>query len=304
MINKKILLNLEATPSCPARCSMCPRDLIRDKGFMSIETMNKITSQLTEEQVWEVDLAGRGEPTIHPDFYELTKAMKIKNVPSCIVTTGVMANEKILRALNDNLDVIRLSISSIQKSIFDQVHIGLDHKRIWNNIEKIAEVASEKAIIHLTGGPVIYDTLAQTVSFLRGLGFRSFRLLTLWNRGGVFESSQNREKRKELMQDLHISPSENEAWSGSGKVKFFSSFALNRLKNKSFCPIGDSSLSISYDGKILGCFQDFGHTSNIGHIDKISIKKIIKERVKTLGCMDICKGCDAKNVTLFDIRKS
>jgi MoaA/NifB/PqqE/SkfB family radical SAM enzyme len=303
MLKKKILLNIEATPSCPAKCSMCPRSLVKEDGFMKIETMEKIVRQVDSDSVWEIDLAGRGEPTIHPEFYNLTKAMRIDGVPSAIVTTGVVASDKVCDAINDNLDILRISVSSIVKETFDQVHIGLDHARIWRNIEAIAKVAAHKSIIHLTGGPVIYRDLPATVQRLRELGFSQFRLLTLWNRGGHFNSSQRREERENLMRDLQIAPSENEAWSGSGKVQFMLNFAKGRLLNKNFCPIGDSSMSISFDGKILGCFQDFGHSSNIGDLDHLRIRDVIKSRVKELGNMKICSGCDANKVTLFDFRK-
>src|SRR5262245_36792290 len=67
-ISKKVLINVEATPSCPAACSMCPRESIKEYGFISLEMMDRIVSQIDPSYVWELDLAGRGEPTIHPEF--------------------------------------------------------------------------------------------------------------------------------------------------------------------------------------------------------------------------------------------
>lgn len=155
---------------------MCPRDLIRDEGFMSLSTMEKIISQINPLDFWEIDLAGRGEPTIHPQFSELTEIMRRSQIKTGVVTTGVTFNEKNARAAGANLDRIRLSVSSFHKETFDKVHIGLDHARIWTNIKNIASYAADKVIIHLTGGPVIYDRLPETVSHLRNLGFTKIHL--------------------------------------------------------------------------------------------------------------------------------
>ena len=60
--------------------------------------------------------------------------------------------------------------------------------------------------------------------------------------------------------------------------------------------MGDSSLSIGYRGEILGCFQDFGHVSNIGSMSGMKLKDAIKIRTELLGCMKVCVGCNSKEV--------
>jgi len=66
------------------------------------------------------------------------------------------------------------------------------------------------------------------------------------------------------------------------KYLFFLNAVKGKILNPNFCVIGDGSISVSYKGQILGCFQDFGHTSNIGHIEKDNLKKVIKNRIKLL----------------------
>lgn len=299
MFPKKVLLNIEATPSCPAACYMCPRDLVKDKGFMKLETMEKIIDQVDPGFVWEVNMAGRGEPTIHPQFSELATIMRRSKVTTSVVTTGVSFTDANIESCANSLDVIRLSVSSINQATFSKVHIGLNFQKIWRNIEALAEAAAHKTVIHLTGGPKIYDHLPETVAHLRKLGFNKMHLLALWNRGGVYQTDSDNVRRKQLIEDLDISISEKEVWSGIGKVKVFTNILLGKLRNKNYCPLGDSSVSISYDGKILGCFQDFGHISNVGHIDVDHIRDVIVQRVKTLGNMAICHGCDALKVAMF-----
>lgn len=296
---KKVLINVEATPSCPASCSMCPRSAIRDYGFITLEMMEKIVSQIDPSYVWELDLAGRGEPTIHPEFHELLKIMKRPGVLTDVTTTAVTFNNRNIDACVNDVDVIRLSVSSIKKEVFDKVHIGLNFDNIWRNIATLAEAAADKVIVHLTGGPVIYDSLPSTVAHLRKLGFRNIYLFPLWNRGGGVEAELETRKRAQLVRDLGLNVSESEYKTGMGKVGFFLNALMGRLQNKNFCVIGDGSVSISYKGEILGCFQDFGHISNIGHIDRDNLKQIVRQRVRLLGNMDICQGCNSSKAVML-----
>lgn len=293
---KKVLVNVEATPSCPAACSMCPRSVIKDYGFMMLETMDKIVSQIEPSYVWELSLAGRGEPTVHPEFHELLKIMRRSGVVTDVTTTAVTFNQRNIDACVKNVDVVRLSVSSIQKEVFDKVHIGLSHEKIWRNIAALAEAAGDKVIVHLTGGPVIYSTLPETVAHLRSLGLNRIYLFPLWNRGGDILAEQESGYRQRLMHELELNVSESEYKTGMGKVKFMLNALLGTLQNRHFCVIGDGSVSVSYKGDILGCFQDFGHVSNIGNIDDDNLKKIVKSRVKLLGNMDVCQGCNSHKI--------
>lgn len=299
MLSKKILVNLESTPSCPAACSMCPRSLVKESGFMKLETMEKIVDQLDKSFVWEVDLAGRGEPTIHPELPALLEIMRRPGIPTGIVTTGVTLTQKNVDAIVKNVDLIRLSVSSIDKSTFEKVHIGLDYEKIWRNIVTLSECAAHKTVIHLTGGPSIYEHLPETVTYLRKLGFSRLHLFPLWNRGGSLIDNLDATRRKQLMINLDLNSAESEYSTGIGKVKFFTNLLLGKMQNEKYCYVGDSSVSISYEGKILGCFQDFGHTSNLGHINQNLIKDVLKQRLNKLGKMAICKGCNANKVSLM-----
>jgi MoaA/NifB/PqqE/SkfB family radical SAM enzyme len=272
--------------------------VIKDDGFMSVDMMERIIDQIDPSYVWEIDLAGRGEPTIHPHFHTLLEVMKRPGITTDVTTTGVTFTQKNIDAVVNNVDVIRLSVSSIEKPVFDLVHIGLNYDRIWRNIAALGEAAGDKVFVHLTGGPVIYDSLPQTVEKLRSFGYKNFYLFPLWNRGGEVDHAEDNRRRAELSRDLGIRISESEYKTGTGKVKFFLNTLIGLAQNKRYCPIGDGSVSISHKGDILGCFQDFGHTSNVGHIDHHNLKDIIKGRVKSLGNMEICQGCNSRKAVM------
>lgn len=260
--------------------------------------MEKAVSQIDASYVWELSLAGRGEPTIHPQFPELLRIMARAPVKTDVTTTGVTFTAKNIEACVNNVDIIRLSVSSIRKEVFDRVHIGLSHQKIWQNISALAEAETKKVIIHLTGGPVIYDSLPETVAHLRRLGFENMHVFPLWNRGGEIATVEIDKRRAYLVKTLGLNCSESEYKSGMGRYKFILNTAWGKLLNQDFCTTGDGSISISYSGDVLGCFQDFGHTSNIGNIHTDDLKTLVRKRVMQLGKMPVCKNCNVNQAAL------
>ena len=48
------LLNLEVTSYCNANCSMCPRDCVRDYGYISLDTVEKLTDKVENYLLYEI----------------------------------------------------------------------------------------------------------------------------------------------------------------------------------------------------------------------------------------------------------
>jgi MoaA/NifB/PqqE/SkfB family radical SAM enzyme len=297
MLTRKILLNIEATSNCSASCSMCPRTQIDSFGFMEPETCERLISQVDARRVWEICLAGRGEPTLHPRFPRLLEIVAASGIRTAVVTTGVNLNRKNLDACVRHADRIRLSVSSARRDLFAKIHVGLDYDRVWDRIETLAGEAAPKVFVHLTGGPDIYAGLPETVERLRELGIRNFQLLPLWNRGGGIDSRIENRARIAMATALGLTLSEEEHLQ---MPRWLFPFHLlgHKLTNRRHCPVGDSSMSVSYEGEFLGCFQDFGHTSVVGSVFTDSLDGIVRSRRAKLGRMPICKGCDAHKVAL------
>lgn len=261
---------------------------------MTADMLKLILSKIHKEDVYEIDLAGRGEPTVHPDFFDMIDILKDSPVPKKLTTTGVTLSEKRLYLLENSIDAIRLSVSSINRDVFEKVHCGLKYERIWENISKLANVAAEKTTVHLVGGDIIYDSVPETVSKLRQLGYKDINLFPLWNRGGDIKVEPLEKKRSTLIKQLNLNAIESTCRGGASKISYIYACSKKWIKNINYCPVGDSSICISHDGSILTCFQDFGKRNILGNIHDMSIKKIIDYRLKKLGNMGICKTCNTK----------
>lgn len=278
----KRVINIEATPRCYADCSMCPRELIKKFGDMEIgmaSKIGKVLNKIPKDEISEVSIAGRGEPTLHPHFGEYIKSISSKHKLSVVSTLANM-NDEIIDSLNKYVSKVRISISSIKKETFFKVHRGLDYESFWNHFNLLVEnFDPKKIVIHLVGGSVIADGLEETILYLKNKGIKNIFIFPLWNRGGSKE--QKFLDRDYYMDKYNIKASESEY--------------LDLSFNRKHCILGDSSLSINYIGDVAACFQDFAYSEIIGNIQKDSYDLLLSVRKKYLKRMKICKKCNSGN---------
>ena len=293
----KRLINIELTSNCPARCAMCPRSQIKEKGFMSYKTLKNIVDQIQENNIWEITFSGRGEPTLHPHLPEMLNLCKKSSVTSALITTAVAMNKDNIEACK-NIDVIRLSVSSFDKNTFEKIHRGLDYYKVWQNIDNLTNAIPEKIKVHLVGGETIYEHLEETINFFHKKNINSLYIFPLWNRGGNITAKDNMEKRQKLIDHFHLLPIEDE-FCIKDRYIFNNYMQSKTLLNKKYCFHGDSSALITFKGDMLGCFQDFGSNNIIGNINEHSLKELLEKRFYKLGNMDICKGCNSNLVTMI-----
>ena len=278
------LLNLEATSYCNANCSMCPRDCVKDYGYISLDTVDKLINKVENYLLYEISISGRGEPTFHPQLIEIIKRLKTLKTNISIVTTTDGIKDATYRQLIDELDIMRISVSSIDEQVFKKIHRGLNYDKIWANIGKLVNYNPEKLHIHLVGGEETYQSLERTISFFKVNGINNIYLLPLWNRGGHIGEQEILDLRKRIVEKYNIFYSEDE-YLDETKVK--------NLANPNYCPIGDTSISVNYKGDMIGCFQDFENVTKICSVnDDINF---VTERVKLLKKMPVCQNCNSYN---------
>ena len=278
------LLNIEATSFCSANCSMCPRDCVKEFGYISMETIEQLIEKVKDYYLYEISISGRGEPTLHPRLVEIINKLRILNTTISVVTTTDGLNSNNYKSLVNNLDILRISVSSIDKNIFYKVHRGLDYDKIWNNIDLLVNYNPKKLHIHLVGGEETYPALEQTVKYFKNNDVDNIYLFPLWNRGGNVEEQEILDIRKRLVDKYHIYYSEDE-YLDEEKTKM--------LQNPNYCPIGDTSIVVNYKGEMIGCFQDF---ENITKVCKVNdTKDFITSRGKILKKMPVCQRCNSYN---------
>ena len=276
------LLNVEATSFCNANCSMCPRDCVKEFGYISMETVEMLVDKVKDIALFEVSISGRGEPTFHPHLVDIVNKLRDLKTTISVVTTSDGLTEKNYRNIVNSLDILRLSVSSIDRTTFKKVHRGLDYDKIWRNIEKLTQYDPSKLHIHLVGGEETYPMLEPTVRYFKERDVNNIFLFPLWNRGGNIEEQEIQDIRKKLVEEYGIFYSEDE-YLDENKVR--------QLRNPNYCPIGDTSISVNFKGDMIGCFQDFNNETRICNVrDNVNF---IEERAKMLKKMPVCRNCNS-----------
>lgn len=276
------LLNIEATSFCNANCSMCPRDCVKEFGYLSLETVDMLIDKVKDIALFEISISGRGEPTFHPRLVEIVEKLRELKTRISVVTTSDGLNENNYKEIVNSLDILRLSVSSIDQTTFSKVHRGLDYKKIWDNIQRLVSYDPKKLHIHLVGGEETYSQLEPTIKFFKEHGVNNIFLFPLWNRGGNVEEQEILDIRKKLVEQYGVFYSEDE-YLDENKVK--------QLGNQNYCPIGDTSISVNFKGDMIGCFQDFDNKTKICNVrDDVDF---LKERSKLLKKMPVCMSCNS-----------
>lgn len=278
----KRLINIEATSCCFADCSMCPRDKVAVKGYISLETIDQLIEKVKGYDVYEISISGRGEPTLHPDLLKIITKLKKLNTTISVVTTTAGLNDDNYKQVIDAVDILRISVSSLDEILFKKVHRGLDYNKTWNTIEKVIKYQPNKVNIHLVGGNDIFMGLEETIKYFKNNGIDNIYLFPLWNRGGNVDEQNILELRKKLVEKYNIAYSEDE-YLDESKAKL--------LGMENYCPIGDTSISVNFEGDMIGCFQDFANKTKVCTV--FDDTDFLANRTKLFQKMEVCKQCNS-----------
>ncbi len=66
----RIVVNMEWSSKCNARCAMCPQTMIENPKLMTDDIFFRALERINPKDVFRTVIAGYGEPTTHPRFME------------------------------------------------------------------------------------------------------------------------------------------------------------------------------------------------------------------------------------------
>jgi radical SAM protein with 4Fe4S-binding SPASM domain len=261
---------------------MCPRHKqTRDKGFMSFQLFKKIVD---EAKSWAslIDLDFYGEILLHPEFDRLIKYAKSKGLKTAVSTNVTLLNSENSKKLIDSgLDLITLSLDSINKESFEAIRKGANFENCINNI---------KTFLSLNKGRIF--TVVQMI-YMKD------------NQGGAWEYLSYWSKYKQV--NVRIKP------------YFDFDLAKTRLRvdspeivSQRPCFYPWECFVITWDGKVVPCCNDYDKRVVLGDVNKNSIREIWNNRkMKTLRkthiemkkqAIPLCRTCkvpETSNTLLF-----
>jgi len=111
----------------------------RADSFLPFETLIEILDDAKELMVEEVLLVGGGEPTIHPRFKELIRAVKERGFGLNFSTNGLALRTDLVDAIVENeVDNITISVSGVSFESYKATHPMMSEsgfKKLFHNFE-------------------------------------------------------------------------------------------------------------------------------------------------------------------------
>lgn len=248
-------LMVEVTNSCNLKCIMCySRNMIRPKGFMSLDTYKLILNSAKElETIEMVGLYTTGEAFLHPHIFDFIKHAKDMGFRYVYITTnGVLLNEKsINKIFESGLDSIKFSIDAADKKTYESVRVGGNFDVLYRNIKMLREMRdAKKSNLKIYGSFVLTNKNREDLT-----KFKEF-----W---------------KNLVDEVVIYIVMNQA---GHQIKEFEELVPDEVKplleNKgdTHCNRLWNRIVVTYDGKYTICPEDFEAEITYGDIHKESMK--------------------------------
>lgn len=287
----RVAVNVEWTSKCNALCPMCPRDLIENPQLMQTETWRQILDRLSPDEVFRVVIAGYGEATTHPRFFEYIDALRDHPVRFDMVSNGHLLDEKKIRHLDGAIDLLIVSFSSIIPEVYQQVHVNLDQQRVMANLQAAQKHFKHTQLaISLTPMPECLPSLPETIAWLKAQGITALTMSpTLYNRGGNLKAHALASTQLRQMIGQYGLRSQEFDFIPSGR-EVLQQWRRNRFK----CVPRNVDLFISSAGDYLYCYNDVAHRHPLGHVSTQGIGTILRQREGMSPIPALCDDCNMR----------
>ena len=138
-----LVLNIEPTNACNAKCYYCPNgEVVMNQGvsFLDINDYKRIIDQIKSHKLIMLNFHKDGEPLLHKKLPDMVDYAKEKNAADVIHlnTNGILINNKVGRGIIERgIDDITVSIDAANKNTYQQLK-GIDgFDKLEESIEKI-----------------------------------------------------------------------------------------------------------------------------------------------------------------------
>lgn len=107
------VITLALTDYCNLNCKMCPfqRSDI-DKNHFDFASIRRLIDQIYTFKPY-ISLCGRGEPFMHPQFFEIVSYIKGKGLWCAVDTNGTLIEQNVDQLISSKIDLVNVSIDSV-----------------------------------------------------------------------------------------------------------------------------------------------------------------------------------------------
>ncbi|MBP8994732.1 MAG: radical SAM protein [Bacteroidales bacterium] len=168
--SKKVVFEL--ITYCNLNCSYCIYRIsnkLCSSNFVLEENAYNLIDKISKKEIYKLVLTG-GEPTLHPDFIDISKyaISKIPKVSLC--TNGVILNEDLEnKVINLNFSSYTISIDSHINKIHDKLRGKKGALQKTLGFIKKLKSKNKNISLHIALNPQNVDTIEDTIKFCKSL---------------------------------------------------------------------------------------------------------------------------------------
>ena len=277
-----IVVDVELTNRCNARCDFCPRDKTPHQGHMSEEIFMLAIDRIREmartiestQQDYEVkaSFCGLGEPCLHPNLPDYIARLVEAGINPGMASNASLLTETLSHAILDaGLRSIYFNVSELYES-YNDVY-GIDFSNTVANIERFNKLAAGRChvFVVVTDHRMDPEHVLKVKQFWKDRGVTMFFNSALINRAGAAE-------HKVLNFENHREES------------FARSLFGNNIPG---CIAPVIHTFVSYDGTYYLCNSDWERQAPAGTVFDRSILESMARRLTMTKCRDdnICRNC-------------
>ncbi len=274
-------INLEPTGYCNLRCTVCSYKQDRGKGYIETDLAKRVMDDAADFGVSQIRFFLAGEPIFHPRLAELIIYAKHKGLLTQVHTNANYLDAKRAeKIIESGLDAISFSFDGETREDYEAIRVGGDFEKTLVNIIRFLELKKERDLDypHVT-----------------------FQIIKPYKQGDPFKpelSVEFKEQFKGLPIDnfLVLYPF---AWPGQDDKDIVRPLGMKYFP----CPVLWQSLSVAWDGRVLGCCGDLNGIVILGDVQRDKLKDIWNgEQIVTMRRLHVekrhkeislCRECDA-----------
>jgi MoaA/NifB/PqqE/SkfB family radical SAM enzyme len=271
---------------------MCPRDEIQHAQLMDPRTFEQVLGRLSADETFRAVIAGFGEPTTHPRFMDYIEATRNHPVSFDMVSNGQQLDPERLQHVDGAIGTLIISFSSIDPSVYKNVHVNLDQQRVIRNIILARRLLHRTQLaISLTPVPECIPSLPRTIAWLRDKGVKHLTMSpTLYNRAGSLNDLHNMAtgRLRKIIKEHRLHSQEFDF------IPSLRDTFLQWRRNRFKCVPRNSDIFISAGGHYLYCFNDIKHEHPIGHVAHMGLREALSQREQMGPRSELCDHCNIR----------
>lgn len=154
MFPKKI--QIETTILCPSRCIMCPQQNVSRPKFMSMALIDKLLQECAGESVTIIPHQ-MGDPLADHRIIEILKKCKDMNLSVKMSTSGFLLDQhKATELINIGVDVINISLDSINKQVYESIR-NISFDKVMENVHYLLSLKRPRSQVWISAVDMFFN---------------------------------------------------------------------------------------------------------------------------------------------------